>query len=730
MSPLILSAQNVIVDNGLLYTHDEIPKIHITIDPDSLDIMYLEENWYEDHEYLATFVFESSQGLDTLENIGFRFRGNTSRDKIKKSFKVSLNTYIQGQKFDGVEKINLNAETNDPAMMRSRLCWDFFHDAQITAPRSNHTELYINGDFYGLYLNTEHIDDEFVNIWFGNKSGNLYKCTYPADLNFISNNPDDYKVAPWDNRTYDLKTNQILDDYTDLAEFIGFLNQSSDADFACRFSEYFNVYNYLKIVAVDILTGNWDGYMYNQNNFYLYHNPLTGQFEYIPYDTDNTWGIDWLDRDWSDREIYEWSQGNTGRPLYLRLMDDQDFRDIFSWHLKSILDALYYTETHQTGIENLQDFIQTSALSDPYRPLDYGFDDSQFLNALTSAAGGHVDYGIFPFADARKTSAYAQLENNAIAPVIWHVFENFVMFPNVLKLKVVIDGPEATSLSVNYELDGVQQAALVVSGSQDFYELDLVLPEGSNTLTYNVQVTGGNGLTRDAFCESRTILLNQSEPTLVINEIMSSNGSTIADEHGDYDDWIELHNYGTQPINLNGFFLSDNDDAPTKWALPAMVMNPGSFLLVWADSDIEQGPLHTNFNISASGEGIYLFKEEPNGLRHIDQIQLPPLPTNYTFGREVDAQEPWILFWGPTPGVSNHLPPTSTVDLSVDQLQPYPNPTTGILQLPEPGPYILRDVSGRTVKTGKSDRIDLSQFENGVYMLSIHEQQYKIVKSR
>ena len=186
-------------------------------------------------------------------------------------------------------------------MMRSRLCWELFNDLEVPAPRSNHVEVYINGDYYGLYLNTEHIDEEFCELRFGSQGGNLYKCGFPADLAYLGDDPDDYKVAPWNSRTYDLKTNTEWDDYSDLAEFIGFLNLSSDADLSCELHQYFNVYSYLKVAAIDVLTGNWDGYIYNQNNFYLYHNPLTDQFEYIPYDTDNTWGIDWLGRNWSNR---------------------------------------------------------------------------------------------------------------------------------------------------------------------------------------------------------------------------------------------------------------------------------------------------------------------------------------------------------------------------------------------------------------------------------------------
>ena len=72
--------------------------------------------------------------------------------------------------------------------------------------------------------------------------------------------------------------------------------------------------------------------------------------------------------------------------------------------------------------------------------------------------------------------------------------------------------------------------------------------------------------------------------TVRINEFQSSNGSTIADEDGDYSDWIELHNFGPAPVNLNGFGLTDNPASPFKWVFPDITLAPGEFRLVWASN--------------------------------------------------------------------------------------------------------------------------------------------------
>ena len=59
------------------------------------------------------------------------------------------------------------------------------------------------------------------------------------------------------------------------------------------------------------------------------------------------------------------------------------------------------------------------------------------------------------------------------------------------------------------------------------------------------------------------------ETSLVINEFMASNNSCLQDPQGQFDDWIEIHNYGVDAIDLGGMYLTDNLSAPTKWQIPS-----------------------------------------------------------------------------------------------------------------------------------------------------------------
>lgn len=77
--------------------------------------------------------------------------------------------------------------------------------------------------------------------------------------------------------------------------------------------------------------------------------------------------------------------------------------------------------------------------------------------------------------------------------------------------------------------------------------------------------------------------------SLVINELVASNSGGIADEDGDFEDWIELYNAGTAPVNLDGYGLSDDTANPFRWVLPQAILQPGEYLLVWA-SGKDRGP--------------------------------------------------------------------------------------------------------------------------------------------
>jgi hypothetical protein len=199
-------------------------------------------------------------------------------------------------------------------------------------------------------------------------------------------------------------------------------------------------------------------------------------------------------------------------------------------------------------------------------------------------------------------------------------------------------------------------------------------------------------------------------PGLYINEFMASNATWIEDNNGGYADWVEIYNGASEPIRLGDKFLTDDFANPDKWAFPDTTLAPGNVLLIWADSDPEQGVLHTTFRLDADGEQLGLFWRGDGVFLPVDTLTFGPQRTDISFGRECDGGSVWRFFEEPTPGVRNETTVTE-VDNNVELPrtfrlhQNYPNPfnpaTMIVYSLPKPGFVSLKvhDMLGREIRT-------------------------------
>jgi len=138
---------------------------------------------------------------------------------------------------------------------------------------------------------------------------------------------------------------------------------------------------------------------------------------------------------------------------------------------------------------------------------------------------------------------------------------------------------------------------------------------------------------------------------LVINEVCSTNKTSLKAENGTSPDWIELFNAGEAAIDLSGVGVSDGAKNRFKFTFPAgSSLKPGAYLIIFCDdTDAVSGELHAAFKISATGETIYL--TAPDG-SDIDKVPLPALDTDVTYGRFANGSSDFALL-NPTPGKSN-----------------------------------------------------------------------------
>ena len=110
-----------------------------------------------------------------------------------------------------------------------------------------------------------------------------------------------------------------------------------------------------------------------------------------------------------------------------------------------------------------------------------------------------------------------------------------------------------------------------------------------------------------------TFLISRAFGNPVITEFMADNKSTVADENGDFSDWIEIHNPTAGSISLTDWYLTDKANNLTQWRFPAVSLAPGDFLVVWASGKnrrVPGAPLHTNFSLSKDGEFLALVRPD------------------------------------------------------------------------------------------------------------------------
>ncbi len=693
--------------------------MYVEVAQEDLDALHHPDNLMLDDEKPARFIYVGASRRDTVENVGFRLRGNTSRNALKKSYRVSFNTFAPGGKYRGLEKLNLNGEHNDPTIIRSNLAWDIFQKMGVPASRATHVKLYINDVYYGLYALVEHIDEQFLQERFDDDSGNLYKCLWPADLTYLGPDAAAYRPDPNADirRPYDLKgKDDDSEGYDDLARLIEVLNRSSNAEFPAALDAVFDINGYLRVMAVDVAVGSWDNYWFLKNNYYLYFDPTSGKAHLIPYDYDNTFGIDWVGGDWGTRDIYRWGHPDEQRPLTERLLAVPVFRDRYSFYLRKALSFLE-SGGFDAEVDRLRAKVTAAAEADTFRTRDWGYTVDAFHRSFGEALGGHAAYGLQPYAATRFQTALSQLENVDVAPILSygrHEPRN-PQTGTPIRFEILVEDevPETLTVEVRSSTAGQEQRTLDLKDdgqngdrvAGDGYYTGIVSAidvEGSVIYTFAARDQTGKISTSRAVAFS----VGFDDPGIVINELMASNRTTLADEFGEFDDWVEIYNTGSAPVNLGDYYLSDDFARPDRWRMPDVVSGPGEHVVLWLDGQPEQGPLHAPFRLNRDGEQLGIFSGPDNGFFPLDTLSYGPQVPDLSLGRLNDGDHT-IEFLVPTPGSPN--PGVPAVALSgeappgIELLSAYPNPfsenATIQISLSEPGLVDIRvhDVLGREV---------------------------------
>ncbi|MEX2595561.1 MAG: lamin tail domain-containing protein [Salibacteraceae bacterium] len=219
--------------------------------------------------------------------------------------------------------------------------------------------------------------------------------------------------------------------------------------------------------------------------------------------------------------------------------------------------------------------------------------------------------------------------------------------------------------------------------------------------------------------------------SIVINELMANNTSTIEDENGEFDSWIELYNPSSTSIDLAGIYMSDDASQPMKYQVPASstaTLDANGYTLVWADNQSAQGDLHTNFTLNAGGGFVSVSQASGCETQTIDSIDYIALGENESYGREADGGTPWVIFSEGTPNAMNQY--LAVEEASTSAFKAWPNPNNGgLLYFNQPVSYKLYNVMGQLVMTGiNTNQANLSALDNGIYLVeTITGEAFKVI---
>lgn len=208
-----------------------------------------------------------------LDQVGVKKKGLLgSLNTAKPSLKLDFDEYVAGQRYLGLEKLTLNNANQDPAYVRQCLAYALFRKAGLVASRCNFARVRVNGADLGVYVNVESVDHEFTRRHFANGDGALYEGTL-----------SDFRPG-WTG-TFDPKGDG---DRADLAPMVDALQLTDDAAMDAALAATLDREQFESYWAMEVITGQWDGYAANRNNYFVFQDLGTGKHVFLPWGVDGT----------------------------------------------------------------------------------------------------------------------------------------------------------------------------------------------------------------------------------------------------------------------------------------------------------------------------------------------------------------------------------------------------------------------------------------------------------
>lgn len=685
-----------------------------------------------------------------FDSVGVKYKGNSSYNANNAKNPLHLNLdYIKGsQDYEGYTSIKLSNCYNDPSMLREVLSYSVFEQF-MDAPKSNYANVYINGALKGIYSNSQSIDDRFTGEHFYSTKAPFFKCNPIGGAGPGTTTNPDLKWINGDSTSYASRY-ELQSDYgwKQLVDLIDTLNNNST-----KIESVLDVDRALWMLACNNVLVNLDSYNgATRQNYYLYFDinkrfvpiswDLNESFDAFPGGTGSgTYTASSLDP--------LSNSTSTNHPLLVKLLGNAMYKRMYLAHVRTIVKEVFESNAYLDTANKLRSLISTHVAND----VNKFYTTSQFQSSLTTGVtgggpGGHVIPGLQTLMAARVTYFNSNTNYNLVAPVISTVSadDQSPNYGQTVTITAQCSGESVVYIGYRYDRPlkftrlQMFDDGLHGDGLANDHLYGIQLPINSATFEYYIYAENTNaGIfspTR-AEHEFHSLTVNITQATngqIKLNELLADNAGLYFDLHGESDDWVELYNTTSQPLDVSNLYLSDDPLNFVKWKFPAGSVVPANgFLVVWTDNDPEQAGIHTNFKLSLAGEPLIL----SNGTTVFDEIDFPAQTSNQSYFRCSDGGAT-LLFGTPTFESNNACSASLAENLDAFELEVYPVPSAGDVTLTSSEvlqQVVVFDAFGKVVfqtSNCSSVMIPSQHWQAGIYVVSVVQnglsKQAKLIK--
>jgi hypothetical protein len=221
-------------------------------------------------------------------DVGVHFHGASSYMMVgegqKRSLVLTLDLAHPDQQIGGYRKLNLLNSHEDASFLRTVLALQVARDL-MPAPKANFTRVVINGECWGVYINQQHFNKDFLRDNYNTTEGGRWKVPGSPNgqggLTYLGDDPAAYK------RIYEIKSKSNAKSWADLVKLCKVLNQTPAEQLEAALAPLLDIDSALKFLAWENALANGDGFYARASDYDLYED-LKGRFHIVPYDANET----------------------------------------------------------------------------------------------------------------------------------------------------------------------------------------------------------------------------------------------------------------------------------------------------------------------------------------------------------------------------------------------------------------------------------------------------------